>query len=83
MSFIQETFARDEVFNITAVTEHKVYNELKNLNEKKATRHDMVPPRQVKMPSKQLSRPILYLVHESLRCRMFLDMLKRSLITLV
>ncbi len=50
-----------------SVSDQRVYIKLKNLNEKKATGYDMVPPPLVKMAAKVLSRPVANLVSESPR----------------
>ena len=68
-------------FSFREVLERDVCKKLKNLNPKKATGHDNIPPKLVKIGASILCKPITYLVNMSIKTSVFPDTLKRAEVT--
>ncbi len=79
--YIKDNLRNNNEMTFSPVTTVLVYNMLKNLNCKKATGYDRIPPLKVQLAAEFLTKPILYLVNKSIESSCFPGMLKHAEVT--
>ena len=67
-----------EQFQFNSVTTSKIYKLFKNIDEKKATGTDKIPPKLVKISAKVLSQPLADAINSSISKRVFSDNAKNA-----
>ena len=73
---IKETYTIDQTFNFKPVSQRDVYKKLKNLNPKKATGYDQIPPKLIKLAAYPISRHITPIINTCFSISCFPEPLK-------
>ena len=81
MSVIKKNKCINDHFTFTYVTLDKIYKMLFNMNGKKSTGYDGIPPKMVKLGAYELCIPVTYLVNQCIRTSSFPEYLKFAEIT--
>ena len=81
MSVIKNNTCINDHFTFTCVTLDEIYKMLFNMNGKKATGYDGIPPKMVKLGAYELCIPVTYLVNQCIRTSSFPEYLKFAEIT--
>ncbi len=81
IKYIEENINNNTTFSFTEVPIDDVYNKLRRINVKKATGHDMIPPKLVKLGADALCKPLHYLVNYSIKTSSFPSELKYAEVT--
>ena len=64
---IKEDFPCQEVFSFSEVSDREIFNHLKNLNIKKSTGEDNIPPNVLKLSANILKTPLTFTVNASIK----------------
>ena len=78
---IKQHVSNNRNFTFAYVKQSQIYEKLKNLNVRKSTGFDQIPPKLVKLGAEQLSGSLTYMVNECIRTSSFPDLLKRAEVT--
>ena len=81
MSVIKNNTCINDHFTFTYVTLDEIYKMLFNMNGKKATGYDGIPPKMVKLGAYELCIPVTYLDNQCIRTSSFPEYLKFAEIT--
>ena len=65
-------------FSFKRVSHNHVRNKLNNLNVRKATGYDLIPPKMLKLGCDALSFPVTYLINNAIECSTFPQALKSA-----
>lgn len=76
-----EMSRRDHTFQFQEVDIDYVYKKLSNLNPKKATGHDQIPPKLIKIGARSICQNMKYLLNMSIQTSCFPDDLKAAEVT--
>ena len=65
-----------DAFDFNTVSENEISVRLKSMNGKKATGHDNIPGKMIKLAHRELAMPIANLINASISQRQFPDCMK-------
>ena len=78
---IVTTMPNRQEFSFSTISQNVIFEKLININCNKATGHDKIPPKLIKLGAKELCGPITAIVNQCVRTSEFPSVLKRGEIT--
>ena len=81
ITYISSLMSNRKHFSFSTVTTDEIHDRLKTLNTRKATGHDTIPPKLIKLGAKPLSTPITMLINQCIGTSDFPNLLKLGEVT--